>query len=205
MRGFAPLRLCGKTVGALPNGRATAPALARRGDNHIEDVAKDARHKRLTISGCRFAFAHGAGIVSRAKEFTQRAIAFIYLRNFERPLRIIGHLPTVGRIEQERNGSVWRSAIRVFLGKTHKFVRDAPERIQLKRMLARARLEKLIESLFEINRRDDGHVIQVIAFAIPRKRWARRRSVMRMEKVIRPGKVLRLRKRRRRVAKVWRV
>src|SRR5438132_12401245 len=143
MRGFAPLRLCGKPVGALPNrptpaglpgrgprGRATATTLARRGDNHIKNVAEDSGNERLSFTTGRLAFAHGAGIVSRAEEFAQRAIASIYLRNFEWPLRIIGHLPTVGRIEQENNGSVWRSSIRMFLSEAHKLVGDATERIQ---------------------------------------------------------------------------
>ena len=111
----------------------------------------------------------------------------------------------MGGIEQERNRSVWRSATGMLLGKAHKLVGDPPERIQLKRMLARTRLEKLIEPLLEINRRDSRHVIQVIALAIPRKRRARGWSVVRMEKVVRSGKVLRLRKRGRRVAKIRRM
>src|SRR2546429_9048679 len=72
-------------------------------------------------------------------------------------------------------------------------------------MFARTRLEELIETLLEINRRSAGHVIQVVTLAIPRQRRSHRRAVASMEEIVGPGKVLLLRKRRGCVAKVWRV
>src|ERR1700682_1061669 len=72
-------------------------------------------------------------------------------------------------------------------------------------MFARAGFEELIASLLEIDRRGPGHVIEVIAFAIPRKRWAHGYAIARMEKIIRPGKVLCFRKRGCGITKVWRV
>src|SRR6266550_3402301 len=72
-------------------------------------------------------------------------------------------------------------------------------------MFARAGFEELIASLLQIDRRSARHVIEVIALAIPRKRWAHGYAIARMEKIIRPGKVLSFRKRAGGITKVWRV
>src|SRR5437867_10570284 len=93
----------------------------------------------------------------------------------------------------------------MFVGKTHDLVGDTSEWIQLKRMFARTRLEKLIETLLQINRRSAGHVIQVVTLAIPRQRRSHRRAVASMEEIVGPGKVLLLRERRGGVAKIRRV
>src|SRR2546426_5023114 len=93
----------------------------------------------------------------------------------------------------------------MLVGKSHELVGDTSEWIKLKRMFARTRLEELIETLLQINRRSAGHVIQIVTLAIPRQRRPHRRAVASMEEIVGPGKVLLLRKRRGCVAKVWRV
>src|SRR5882672_3180970 len=72
-------------------------------------------------------------------------------------------------------------------------------------MISRTGLEELIAPLFEINRRRARHVIEVIALAIPRERWAHGCAIARMEKIVWPGKVLCFCKSGGSVAKVWRV
>src|ERR1041385_8224467 len=172
---------------------------------YIENVSKDARHECLSLAAGRLAFAYSSGVISSAEQLAQCAIAAIDLRNFERPMRIIRHLPAVRRIEQERDRRVRRAAIGMLLSKMHKLFSDAPERIQLKRMLPRPRLEKLIETLLEINRGRARHVIEVVTLAIPAQRRTHRGSVTRVKEEVRPGKILLLRKRGRGVAKIWRV
>src|SRR2546430_13633043 len=93
----------------------------------------------------------------------------------------------------------------MLLGKSHELVGDTAEWIQLKRMFAWTRLEKLIETLLQINRRSAGHVIQIVTLAIPRQRRSHRRAITSMEEIVGPGEVLLLCEGRRRVAKVWRV
>ena len=93
----------------------------------------------------------------------------------------------------------------MLFGKSHELVGNTSEWIQLKRMFARTRLEKLIETLLQIDRRSAGQVIQIVTLAIPRQRRPHRRAVTSMEKIVGPGKVLLLREGRRCVAKVWRV
>src|SRR5688572_31562659 len=56
--------------------------------------------------------------------------------------------------------SVRRAAIRMLLRETNKLVRDPTEWIQLKRMFAWPRLEKLIVPLLEIDRGRARHVIR---------------------------------------------
>src|SRR6185503_4840716 len=120
-------------------------------------------------------------------------IAAIDLRHFERPVRVIRHLKPVRRIEQEGDRRVRHPTIRVFLCKAHKLIRDPPEWIELERMLAWPRLEKLIETLLEIGRRRSRHVVKVITLPIPGQRRTHRLPVARMEKVNGAGKVLRVR------------
>src|SRR6266446_198260 len=72
-------------------------------------------------------------------------------------------------------------------------------------MFAGAGFEELIASLLQIDRRGPGHVIEVITLAIPRKRRPHGCAIARMEKIIRPGKVLCFRKRTGGITKVWRV
>src|SRR5436305_14257097 len=108
-------------------------------------------------------------------------------------------------IDQESNRRVWRAALRMFFRKAHELISDAPERIELKRMLAWSRFEELVLALLQINRRRTRHVVQVITLAIPRQRRPHRWTIARVVKVIGPGKILCLSKRRRRVAEVWRV
>src|SRR5712691_4650560 len=93
----------------------------------------------------------------------------------------------------------------MLIGKTHELVGEASERIKLKRMFARTRLEKLIEALLQINRRSAGHVIQVVTLAIPGQRRPHRRAVTSVEEIVRPGKVLLLRECGGRIAKVRRM
>ena len=100
-----------------------------RRNQHVEDISKDARYKRLALTAGRFAFAHRARIVSRADQFTQRAIAAINLRNFKRPLRVVCDFPTVRRVEQKRDRRVRRAAIGVLVRKANELVGDAAERI----------------------------------------------------------------------------
>src|SRR3989440_6146255 len=136
-------------------------------DQHIKDISEDAGHKCLSFTTRRLAFANWSKIVGRAEQLAQRAVAAIDLRNLERPLRIISHFPAMRRIKQESYRCVRLAAIGMLPGKAHELVRDAPERIQLKRMFAWSRLEKLIEALLEINRRRARHVIKVVTLAIP--------------------------------------
>src|SRR5947209_5164044 len=63
-------------------------------NQYIKYVAEDSGNECLSFTAGWFTFAHRPGIVSGAEEFTQCAIAAIDLRKLERPLRIIGHLPT---------------------------------------------------------------------------------------------------------------
>src|SRR3989442_13541336 len=90
----------------------------------------------------------------------------------------------------------------MLVGKSHELVGDTSEWIQLKRMFARTRLEKLIETLLQINRRSARHVIQVVTLTIPGQRRPHRRTVASMEEIVGPGKVLLLRERRGRIAKI---
>src|SRR5688572_23731956 len=101
--------------------------------------------------------------------------------------------------------SVRRAAIRMLLRETNKLVRDPTEWIQLKRMFAWPRLEKLIVPLLEIDRGRARHVIQKIILPIPRQRWSHRRAVTRMKEMVGTGEVLRARESGCGVAEVRRV
>src|SRR6266850_5291373 len=70
-------------------------------------------------------------------------------------------------------------------------------------MVTRSRFEKLIKALFEIDGRGAGHVIEVIAFPIPRERWSHGGAIARMKEVVGAGEVLLFSKGGCRVAKVW--
>src|SRR5262249_24181032 len=113
------------------------------------------------------------------------------------PLWIVRHVPSVRRIQQKRNRSVRFAAIGMFFGEADKLVRDAAQRIQLKRVLAGPRLEELIESLLEIDRRSTRHVIKVVTLAVPLQRRTYRCAVTRVEEVVWAGEVLLPGKRRR--------
>jgi hypothetical protein len=73
----------------------------------------------------------------------------------------------MSRVQEKSDGRVRRSAVRMFFGEAHELVRDAPQRVQLKWMLARARLEELIKTLLKIDRGRARHVIEVITLSIP--------------------------------------
>ena len=100
-----------------------------RRDEHIEDVAEDAVDKRLAVASRWFAFNYQAGIVSDAKEFAQRPIAAVDLRNFKRPMRIVGHVPAVRRVQQKRHRRVSRAAVGMLLREAHELIRDAAQRV----------------------------------------------------------------------------
>src|SRR5205085_3940477 len=114
-----------------------------RSNQHIKNISKNTRHECLSFSARGLAFANWSRIVSRAEQLAQRAIAAIDLRNLERPLRIISHLPAMRGVQQKSDRRVRLAAISVLPGKAHKLVRDVPEWIQLKRMFAWSRLEEL--------------------------------------------------------------
>src|SRR5437588_11972079 len=104
-------------------------------------------------------------------------------------MRPVGHVPAVRGVEQEGDGRVGRAAIRVLLGEAYELAGDAAQRVELERVLAGAGLEELVEALFEVDGRCAGHVVEVVAFPIPRKRRPRRRAVARVEEMIRAGEV----------------
>src|SRR5437879_4069588 len=93
----------------------------------------------------------------------------------------------------------------MLFGEAHELIGNTSQRIKLKWMLAWARLEKLIEALFQINRRSAGHVIQVVTLSIPGQGRTHRGAVTCMEKIVRARKVLLFRERCRCVTKVRRV
>src|SRR5258706_3449651 len=163
----------------------------RRGSHqHIKNISEDSRHKGLALAAGRLALAHRSGIESRAEQLAQRAIAAIDLRNFEWPLRIVSHIPTVCRVKQEGDRRIRRAGIGMLLGKMDKLFSDAAQRIELERMFARAWLEKLIETLLEIDRRRSRHVIEVVALPIPGQRWPHRGAITTMKKVVPSRQVL---------------
>src|SRR5260370_29780176 len=92
----------------------------------------------------------------------------------------------------------------MLFSKTHELVGDTSEWIELKRMFTWTGLEKLIEALLQVDRRSPGHVIQVVTLPIPRQRRPHCRAVTCVEEIVGPGKVLLLRERGGRIAKVWR-
>src|SRR6266542_1175488 len=72
-------------------------------------------------------------------------------------------------------------------------------------MFARPRLKKLIKTLLQINGGSTRHVVEKVAFAVPRERRTHCRSITRVKEIIRPRKILGFGERCRRVAKVRRV
>src|SRR6185295_2417672 len=151
----------------------------------------------------RLAFNYEPRIVRNTKQLAQRPITSIDLRHFKRPLRVIRHLKPVRRIEQKSDRRVRRTTLRMLISETHKLISDAAERIELERMISRSGLEELVVSLFEIDRRSAGHVVEVITLPIPRERRPHRRTIARVVKVIRAGEDLLLCESRGGVAKVW--
>src|SRR6185369_1860084 len=104
----------------------------------VKNVAKNTRNKRLSIRDRRFTFNHESRIVRNPKQLAQRAITTIDLRDFEGPLRIIRHFEAVSWIQKECDGRIRSATIRMLFYKVDKLIGDAAERIQLKRMIARA-------------------------------------------------------------------
>src|SRR5205085_6157530 len=72
-------------------------------------------------------------------------------------------------------------------------------------MLAGAGFEKLIEALFQVDRRRAGHVIKVITLAIPRERRPHCRPVACVKEIVWAGEVLLMREGGRGVAEVGRM
>ena len=72
-----------------------------------------------------------------------------------------------GRVVASFVSDLLMPPIGMLLGKVNKLFSDTPQRIELERMFARTRFEKLIETLLEINRRSARHVIEVVALPIP--------------------------------------
>src|ERR1051326_508977 len=108
-------------------------------------------------------------------------------------------------IQKKGDRGVWHAAILMLRGKPHELISNTAQRIQLKRMVAWPRFEELIKALLEINCRGAGHVIKIVALAIPGQRRSHRSAVTGVKKIVRPGKVLLFRKCRRRIAEVRRM
>src|SRR5262245_62054303 len=65
------------------------------GHDDVKDVSKDCRNKGLPFAARGFAFPNEARIVRGAEQLAQRAIAAIDLRDLERPVWIISHVPAM--------------------------------------------------------------------------------------------------------------
>src|SRR6185436_5266636 len=154
---------------------------------HVEDVAEDTGHKRLSVCHRGLTFDDESRIVRNPEQLSQRQITTIDLRYFKRPVRVIRHLKPVRRIEKKCYRRVWRAALRMFLYKPHELVSNATKRIELERMFAGSGFEELVLSLLEIDRRSAGHVVEVITLPIPRERRPHRWTIARVIKEIRTG------------------
>src|SRR4051812_28676568 len=96
---------------------------------HVKDVAKLRGYKGLPIRCSRFPLIYQKREICGSDQLAKSTITPVNLGYPERPLRIIGHFPSVCRIKQKRNWRVRRAAVRMSFRESNELVCDAPDGI----------------------------------------------------------------------------